>query len=172
VINREDLIKIGKWGKPHGIQGELSFAFTNDSFAETEDSFLICELDGIFVPFRMEKCRFTSGSMALIKLKTVDSESKARRLTNHDVYFPKKQIQAQKEEIYSWDYFIGFNLVDEKTGEVGIIATVDDSTPNTLFVVIKNNKEILIPAAEEMITHINETGKKIYVLLPDGLLTI
>ncbi|GHV57422.1 ribosome maturation factor RimM [Bacteroidia bacterium] len=173
MIKREDLIKIGKFNKPHGIKGELSFTFTDDSFDEVKKAFLICELDGIFVPFRLEEHRFTSGSAALVKLKTIDSDIKARRLANQDVYFPKNQIQAtSEEEIYAWDYFIGFSLIDEKAGELGMISAVDDSTLNTLFILERNNEELLIPAAEEMITHIDEGEKKIYVALPDGLIAI
>jgi 16S rRNA processing protein RimM len=173
MINRNDLIKIGNFNKPHGIVGELSFSFTNDAFDEAENPFLICELDGIFVPFRLEEYRFTSGSAALVKLKTIDSESKARRLAHHEVFFPKHQIRSQKEEkIDSWDYFIGFSLIDNQTGEVGTITAVDDSTLNTLFIVEKNDSELLIPAAEEMVTQLDIAGKKIYVTLPEGLLAI
>ena len=173
MIVREDLIKIGRFNKPHGIQGELSFAFTNDSFEDAENPFLICELDGIFVPFRLIEYRFTSGSAALVKLKIIDSENKARRLAHHDVYFPKNQTRiSNKKESYSWDYFIGFCLIDEKTGKVGTIAAIDDSTLNTLFIIENNNAKILVPAVEEIITHIDQTGKIIYVILPEGLLAI
>ena len=173
MINREDLIKIGKFNKLHGIQGELLFAFTNDSFDEAENPFLICELEGLFVPFRLEEYRFTSGSAALVKLKTIDSESKARRLVNHDVYFPKNQIRVSNEtEIGSWDYYIGFHLIDEKTGEVGIITAVEDSTLNTLFIIEKDDEEMLVPAAKEWIAQIDNAEKKIFVTLPEGLLAI
>ena len=173
MIHREDLIKIGKFKKLHGIQGELSFTFTNDSFDEVENPFLICELEGLFVPFRLEEYRFISGSAALVKLKTIDSESKARRLANQDVYFPKNQIRVSNEEAgYSWNSFIGFSLMDEKAGEVGIITSVDDSTLNTLFIIKKKEAEILVPAAEEIITHIDPVEKKIYVTLPEGLLVL
>ena len=173
MINREELIKIGNFNKPHGIRGELSFLFTDDSFDEVGNPFLICELDGIFVPFRLEECRFTSGSVALVKLKTIDSELKARSLANHEVYFPKNQIRALNEEkADTWDCFIGFSLIDKKNGEIGIIGSVDDSTLNTLFIVEKNNAEILVPAAGEMITHIDKSEKKIYVTLPEGLLEL
>ena len=173
MIHREDLLKIGNFNKPHGIAGELSFSFTNDSFDEAENPFLICELDGLFVPFRLEEYRFTSGSAALVKLKTIDSESKARRLAHHEVYFPKNQIRSRKEDgIDTWDYFIGFSLIDDKTGEIGIITDIDDSTLNTLFIIEKKDSEILVPAVAEIITSIDKEEKKMYVSLPEGLLSI
>jgi 16S rRNA processing protein RimM len=180
MIKREDLVKIGRFNKPHGIKGEISFGFTNDSFEDSEKPFLICELDGILVPFRLEEYRFTSGSAALVRLTTIDSDKKARLLANKDVYFSKNHLKEDpEEEQYAWDYFIGFTLMDEKAGEIGRISAVDDSTLNTLFIIEQENEvktrhttSLLIPAADEMITHIDEEQKKIYVELPEGILNL
>ena len=32
MITREELIRIGRFNKPHGVKGELSFTFTDDVF--------------------------------------------------------------------------------------------------------------------------------------------
>jgi 16S rRNA processing protein RimM len=170
MIRRDELVKIGKFNKPHGIKGEISFTFTNDSFDENECSFLICELNGIFVPFKWEEYRFISNSTVLVKLKNIYSEEKVRLLTNKEVYFPKEYVRKSKEDdSFSWDYFIGFTLMDEKIGKAGLISDVDTSTLNTLFVVERNGKEILIPATDEMITRIDNDQKRIYMELPEGL---
>jgi 16S rRNA processing protein RimM len=171
MIKRDELVKIGKFNKPHGVKGEISFSFTSDSFDGGECPFLICELDGIYVPFKWEECRFTSDSTAFVRLKNIRSDEKARILTNKEVYFPKKHIRKNKRNnSFTWDYFIGFMLVDEKAGEIGRISDVDTSTLNTLFIIEKNEAEILVPAADEMIVRIDENQKKIYMKLPEGLL--
>jgi 16S rRNA processing protein RimM len=173
MIRREELIRIGKFNKPHGVKGEISFSFTNDSFDESECPFLICEMDGIYVPFKWEEYRFISDSMALVRLKNLHSDETVRILTNKEVYFPKKHIKkSKKDNAFTWDYFIGFTLVDEKRGEIGRISDVDTSTLNTLFLIEKNGKEILVPAADEMIIRIDENQKKIYMELSDGLLEV
>ncbi len=173
MIRREELVKIGQFNKPHGIKGELSFTFTNDSFDESECPFLICELDGIFVPFCMEAYRFKSNTTALVKLKGIDSENQARTLANLEVYFPKQYIrETVSDESFTWDYFIGYSLIDKKTGCVGEIVDVDETTLNVLFVVEKGEEELLIPAAEEMIEKMDEEKKELYVDLPEGLLDI
>jgi 16S rRNA processing protein RimM len=180
MIQREEIAKIGNFNKPHGIKGELSFSFTNDVFSESKNPFFICELDGIFVPFRVENSRFTSDTAALIKLKTIDSDEQARLLTNKDVYFDKKQFNAGGGDVArhvsttTWDYFRGFLLIDEIHGEIGIISDVDDTTDNVLFVIdstaeTRHATSLLIPAAEEFITHVDDDGKKIFVKLPDGI---
>jgi len=173
MIVREDLIKIGRFNKPHGIKGELSFAFTDDSFDENECPFLICELDGIFVPFKMEEYRFKSDSSALIKLKGVDSGEKAKTFSNLDVYFPKQHLKSDTEQDnYTWDYFIGFTLLDAEANSVGQIIDVDETTINVLFIVEHKKSEILIPVSEEIVLEINQEEKTIQLELPEGILEL
>ena len=43
MITREELIKIGRFNKPHGVKGELSFTFTDDVFDRTECPYIVCE---------------------------------------------------------------------------------------------------------------------------------
>ena len=78
MIKREDVYKIGVFNKPHGIHGELSFTFTDDLFDRVEAEYLICLLDGIFVPFFLEEYRFRSDSTALVKLEGVDTRQNVR----------------------------------------------------------------------------------------------
>ena len=173
MIKRDEIVKIGKLNKPHGIKGEMSFTFTNDSFDDNECPFLILEIDGIFVPFRLEETRFTSDTNALILMKGIDSDKKARLCTNKEVYFPKKYlIDNQEDGSYTWDFFTGFTVIDEKGGEIGVVEYIDESTVNTLFVIKKGDTERMIPAVDELITHIDEDGKRLYVMLPEGLLDI
>ena len=91
MIKKEEVYKIGLFNKPHGIHGELQFTFTDDIFDRVDCDYLICLLDGIFVPFFIEEYRFRSDSTALVKLEGVDSAERARMFTNIEVYFPVKQ---------------------------------------------------------------------------------
>jgi len=173
MIKREEVVKIGKLNKPHGIHGEISFTFSKDVFDRVENPFLICELDGIFVPFRLLEYRFTSDNSALVRLNTIDSDEKARRFANHDVFFAKKQLPEENpEEDFTWDYFIGFELEDQRYGLLGTISAIDDSTLNTLFILQKDKDELLIPASEGIITKIDDVNKRIFVDLPEGFLEI
>ncbi len=173
MIVREDLIRIGHFNKPHGIKGELSFVFTDDSFDESECSFLICELDGIFVPFRMEEYRLKSDSSALMKLKGINTDEQAKMLSNLDVFFPKQYLKSDPEsDNYTWDYFIGFTLQDADGKVVGQIIDVDETTINVLFVIEYKKDEVLIPVSEEIVIEVNEQEKTIQLELPEGILDL
>ena len=171
MINRDELVQIGQFGKPHGIKGEITFLFT-DVMADLirHPHFLICEIDGIFVPFRIENYRIVSNSTAYIQLKNIDSDKEARILANKEVFSPKKNVEKNiEDDSFTWDYFIGFTLTDERLGKIGRIVDVDTTTINTLFIVERENEEILIPAVEEFILRIDETMEELVVALPEGL---
>lgn len=173
MIKKEQVIKIGQFAKPHGIKGEIAFQFTSDVFDRYRSEYLICDMDGILVPFFMEEYRFKSDTTALVKLENIDTEDAARRFSNLDVYYPKEYLEEDDlEEAYSWNYFTGFHVEDKLAGDLGEITDVDESTINVLFQVYKDGKELLIPAVEEFIREIDHGSKKLYVQLPEGLLNL
>lgn len=173
MIKKEEVYKIGIFNKPHGIHGELSFTFTDDVFDRVDSDYLICLLDGIFVPFFIEEYRFRSDSTALVKLEGVDTAERARMFTNIEVYFPVEHADDAAPGELSWDFFVGFRMEDVGHGELGEVIEVDNSTINTLFVVeCADGGELLVPAQEEFIAGIDSKNKLITVSLPEGLLNL
>ncbi len=173
MIRKDEVYKIGLFNKPHGIHGELLFTFTDDIFDRVEADFLICLMDGIFVPFYLEEYRFRSDSTALVKLERIDTAEQARRFTNVEVYFPVKHAQESAGEAeLTWDYFVGFRIEETHMGYLGDITNVDTSTINTLFVVNHQGQELLIPAQETFICNIDHKHRVIKVSLPQGLVNL
>ena len=173
MIKKEEVYKIGLFNKPHGIHGELQFTFTDDIFDRVDCDYLICLLDGIFVPFFIEEYRFRSDSTALVKLEGIDTAERARMFTNVEVYFPVKHAEEAEDGELSWNFFVGFRMEDVRHGELGEVGEVDTTTVNTLFVVEQEDgEELLIPAQEEFIVEINQEKKLITVELPEGLLNL
>lgn len=172
MIRKEEVYKIGIFNKPHGIHGELQFTFTDDIFDRVECDYLVCQLDGIFVPFFIEEYRFRSDSTALMKLEGIDSTERARMFTNVDVYFPVEYVEEVEAGELSWDFFEGFRMEDIHHGLLGEVKDVDNTTVNTLFVVDHDGEELLVPAQEAFIVEIDSENKLITVDLPEGLLNI
>lgn len=172
MIKKEEVFKIGRFNKPHGVKGELSFTFTDDIFDRVDCDYFVCLLDGIFVPFFIEEYRFRSDTTALVKLERIDTSEKARMFTNVDVYFPKKYADEEEETdiIPTWNYFIGFKVKDLTYGELGEIVAVDDSTMNVLFAIEKEGEEILLPAHEEFMVELDKKKRVLTVNVPAGLI--
>ena len=170
MINKEELFKIGQFAKPHGIKGEIALLAACDFFDDIDDLYLVCEVDGIFVPFFIESYRYKTDNVTLVKLENIDSDKAVKIFINQDVYFPSEVIDASGfEGNITFDNFIGYKITDENRGCLGEISNVDESTQNVLFSVDYNGKELLIPAVEEFIININHEEKSLTTNIPDGL---
>jgi 16S rRNA processing protein RimM len=170
MIKKEELFKIGQFAKPHGIKGEIALLAACDFFDDIDDLYLVCEIDGIFVPFFIESYRYKTDNVTLVKLENIDSDNAVKIFINQDVYFPSEVMDASGfEGNITFDNFIGYKITDENRGCLGEISNVDDSTQNVLFSVDYNGKELLIPAVEEFIIKINHEEKSLTTNIPDGL---
>ena len=169
MIKKENVYKIGRIGKAHGVKGEVTFQFDDDVFDRVDADYLILEVDGILVPFFMEEYRFRSDSTALVKFEDIDTQDRARELTNCDVYFPRDLADNDEEEL-TYTFLVGFDIIDDQSGKnVGTIANIDDNTMNILF---ELEDGTLIPASEELITDIDKDNKTITIALPEGILDL
>ena len=169
MIRKEEVYKIGKLGKAHGVKGEISFLFDDDVFDRTDADYLVLDIDDIMVPFFIEEYRFKTNDNALMKFEGIDTQERARELTGCDVYFPRELAETDEEHL-SWAAIRGFELIDANTGKsAGRIASVDDATINILFE-LEDGK--LIPASEELITNVDTKKQQIFINLPEGILEL
>ena len=169
MIKEEDVYKIGRLGKTHGVRGEISFLFDDDVFDRTDADYLILRVDGILVPFFIEEYRFKSDANAIVKFDGIDTQERARELTGCDVYFPRSLAEGDEGDI-SWSILVGFDILEAQSGKaVGRIAAIDDATMNILF---ELEDVRLVPASEDLITAIDQEARTITMHIPEGLLEL
>lgn len=173
MIRRDNVYKIGKLGKPHGVKGEITFAITDDVFDRVDADYLVLDIDGILVPFYLEEYRFKNDDNVLVKFEDIDTQEQVRAYTGCEVYFPR-HLSDSDEENMSWAEIIGFQLVDAVSGRVvGTIYHVDDSTLNLLFEITSPEGEaLLIPANNDLIEEVDIEKKMIRMAIPEGLLEL
>ena len=169
MIRQEDVYKIGRLGKAHGVKGEVSFQFDDDIFDRVDADYLVLDIDGILVPFFMEEYRFRSDSVCLVKFCNVDTQQRAQELTGCDVFFPRA-LAEEGDEMPSLSMLVGFEIVNVANGKaIGHIAAIDDSTANILF---EMEDGMLIPANDDLIEVIDAEQQQIKMNIPQGLLDI
>jgi 16S rRNA processing protein RimM len=176
MIKKDDVFKIGTFTKPHGIKGEIGLMTEYDVTGSSDDPYLICEIEGILVPFFIESCRTKSATVVLVKLATLNTEEAVRVLANQDVYYPLDALEEEEEEAggldVAWDVIIGYTLIDEVHGLLGEITDVDESTINILLQIDYNGKELLVPAVEEWLVSVDHRKKCLNISIPEGLLEL
>ena len=166
MIKEDEVYKIGRIGKPHGISGEVTLRFSDDVFDRVDADYLVLMVDGILVPFFIEEYRFRSDEVALVKFEDIDTKYRASELTGCDVFFPRHLADAG-DDVLTWSQIVGYDIVDvlsDKT--IGRIEAVDETTINTL---LELSDGTLIPAADEFIEDIDHEERKLMMRLPEGL---
>lgn len=173
MIKEDEVYQIGNLTRTHGVRGELAFQFTDDVWDRVEADYLFLRLDGLLVPFFLEEWRFRSDSIALLKFEDIDTADAANRLVGADVYFPKALTPSEiDEEDLTWQHFTGFEVV---RGEdlLGTVTAVYDQTANILLeVTTPDGHDILIPAHEDFILSADHRERRLYVSVPDELLSL
>lgn len=175
MLERKNLVIAGKILKAHGIKGELSIRPDNPQLDISEIPYIVCSIDGIYVPFFIDAIRTKGNSTCIVKLNNIDSEKKAKSMSNLDFFCSKELMDELREEkdellVFSWRELIGYRAEDVSVGILGEITDVDESTVNTLFCVTDvSGKEILLPANQDFIIDIQPDEKKIVLNLPEGL---
>lgn len=177
MIEKKNIVKIGKFLKTHALKGELNALLDIDpAFVEEGHAFIV-EMDGIYVPFYCYSIREKGSTTFLIKLDGIDSEVEAKIFVNKDIYAMRSELapfyEMEEDEIKDQDGLLGYVLLDGNDRRIGIIDHLDARTQNVLFWVKTDGGSIIyVPVAEEWITNIDDEQKILKMHLPDGLLDL
>lgn len=176
MIKKDELFQIGYFAKPHGVKGELSLYTRYEEIVDSLDrnDYLVCEIDGIYVPFFIETLRSKSASVVFVKLEHVNDEIGAKKFSNKTVYCSLNLLKSLpvEEQKQSWSLFVGYELADNTIGVLGEIMEVDESTINTLFKIDYQGQELLVPVAEELVVAIDQESRRFVIALPEGLIDL
>ena len=174
MIMNEKIVAVGKFQRTHALKGELNALLDIDPDYFAEGNAVIVDMDGIFVPFFVDGIRPKGASSYLVKLEGVDSDTDARQFVNKEIFADRDDLSDfMGEEFTMAEDLEGYQIVDEKLGFIGTLSHVDDSTDNTLFVVMTpDGEEILIPVVDDFIVEINDEDEEIVTSLPEGLVSL
>ena len=147
---------------------------TDDVWDRMETDYLFLRLDGLLVPFFLEEWRFRSDSVALLKFEDIDSADAASALVGAEVFFPKALTPEDiDEEDLTWQHFMGFDVLQIDERPLGRVTAVYDQTANILLeVTTPEGNSILIPAHEDFVLRADHRDRRLYVNVPDDLLTL
>ncbi len=170
-MNFESCYQLGYVLKTHGLKGELVIIIDADNpqeYSEMESVFV--EVNKKLVPFFIDRIQLNAGK-AILKFEEIDSIDQAKEFKGARIYLPL-DVLPDLEEGYYFHELIGFKVIDSKEGELGEISGVFDSGSQDLIAMQYQEKEVLIPLTDEVVTTVDKQAKTIFTTLPDGLLDI
>ncbi len=171
MILKEESTQIGYIQKSHGVKGELALALIDGVYSEDFDlEFIFLEIDNGLVPFYVESTRTKSSRNILVKLETVDTETRASELCGTEVFIKSTLLNSESE--LPTNAFIGYKVTDAHKGFIGEITEIQEIANNPLFALNFEGKEILFPINPDFIVAVDDSEKTLNVNLPDGLIDL
>lgn len=171
----EELREIGYTKKTYGYQGELKI-FIEDHFLDyfLEAKVLFVEKGGQRVPYFVKEIR--EYPQLLLILEEVDTKETAKPLTNKKLFMRAKDLpespNIKLDELAYLQQFIGFTIIDQLAGEVGVIEEIIEMPQQFLAVTPYRGKEALIPINEHFLSGVDKERKILEMDLPEGLLEV
>ena len=166
----------GRINKLFGTDGGLMLSLYStfpDNF-DPQAMPLMVTIDALEVPLWCDRFERRGIAGATASFADFDTERRAQELIGLE-FRVDDPADEQDDEFYLED-LIGFEAVVEEAGSetkhAGIVTDFYDSEMNPLFEVETGGHQVLIPAAEEFIAHIDFEERRIHFVLPEGLLNL
>lgn len=170
-MKKEDCFYLGKIVKKYSFKGELILKLDTDQPEIYENlSAIFLDMGKTLVPYFIENSLFQKGNHMRIRFEDIYSEEDAALLLKRDAYLPLSLLPKLKGNKFYYHEVTGFILEDAHQGEIGVIASINDISAQPLFVVTRENTEILVPMVDDFIQKIDRVNKKIIVNIPEGLI--
>lgn len=169
TVPLEGLVAIARIVKPKGLKGEVVADILTDfpDRFENLESVLIGESADrhlVLERFSFHKNRVT------LKFEGVDSIEDAEKLRELDVcVLESETVELEDDEYFDWD-LQGCTVTTVDGAEIGTVKEVFRAGENINLVVAGTEKEHMIPFVEAICTEVDIENKKIFVVLPEGLL--
>ncbi|MBN2254790.1 MAG: 16S rRNA processing protein RimM [Deltaproteobacteria bacterium] len=167
---KRDLLKIGTITKPVGFRGRLkvvSYIESPQILDSLQEIYIKCG-DRDPVAYGVRYVSFTSRHISLELSGVTDGEA-ARLLRGCDVFVSADRLEKLPDGEYYWHDIIGLRVITRDGRTLGTIDHVFETGSNDVYVCTGGDREILLPAIEDVILHIDIDRGVMIVDLLEGL---
>lgn len=173
IIGMQPAIKyitIGKVLKGKGVERSLKvlpltfdpsrFLALREVYFQKDDSLMKSEIDEVEV----------LRDHVLLKIRGLDSAEKTLTLQGCEVKIPETESPPLPEGIYYHYEIIGLDVYTDGGTYLGKVHQIIETGSNDVYSVLKDGKEVLIPAIEEIVLEIDIVKRLIVIHPMKGLL--
>ena len=170
---KDDFYYLGKILKTHGNKGQVLVHLDVDDpedYLGMESVYL--DLHGERVPFFIASLILKHNRKAVIQFQDFNTLEDANSFPGLELYLPTKNLPSLKGNKFYYHEIIGFQVFDQKHGDIGIIREILELPRQSLFRILHGDKEILIPVVDEIIQKVDRKNKLLRIRAPEGLIEI
>lgn len=164
---------IGKITGTHGLDGKLIVRHQLEGkniWNKIPHVFIEIRRES-YIPYFIEAKSELNHDEMMLKVDEVDSVEMAKAFSGKKVYLDAEVFAKLQPKAVSGN-MIGFKIVDQTLGEIGLVEDLFETPGQVLATVQFKGKEVIVPLIDATIKNIDGAKKTITVSLPDGLLDI
>ncbi|GBE00032.1 ribosome maturation factor RimM [bacterium BMS3Abin07] len=169
--NKNRLVTIGKIAKPKGVGSQLRvLPLTYDPKRFLDLSYILIEKDGKLTKKTIENTEL-SGKYIYLECKEIKSNEECRLYTGCEIRIPESESPEPPEGSYYHYQIIGLEVYTDAGRYLGKVNNILETGSNDVYSVVDNDREVLIPAIEDVIMEIDIKGNRIVIHPVKGLLS-
>lgn len=169
---KNEFFYLGTLTKPFGLKGGLCAFFDTDNPENyTTLPAVFLDLDGEKIPYNIESITYRGNNQYIIMFEGLDANA-AREFVGVELYLPISDLPKLPGNRFYFHEVIGFMVVDELKGEIGICKEFLEVSNNPIMVVMHDESEILIPASQQFITSVDRENGVLHINAPEGLIDV
>ena len=172
-MRKEDCFYLGRIVRKHSFKGEVVIKLDTDEpelYQEMESIFV--DLGNNLIPFFIEKSSLHKGNQLRVQFEDIYTEEEADAILKSDIYLPLDLLPKLSGNKFYYHEVIGFTMIDENFGEIGVLEHINDKAAQPLFEIKKGETEIFIPMIDHFIKKIDRENKQIILSTPEGLIDL
>ena len=167
---KKEHVLIGKIVGVHGMKGTIKLRSYAESLSLSlpGSSILVRDFHGREASYEINWVKPHTGT-PLVSFKEITNRNQAKTLIGGELFIPQSELPDLDENTYYWFDLIGIEVYTKTKEFLGRIESIIETGSNDVYVVKRNEKEVLIPALESVVLQIDLAHKRMQVDLPEGL---
>ncbi len=168
---RPEYIVVGRFGRTHGVSGEIFISPISDNpsrFRKKSGKFWIETETG----WREITVRFQKGTneRPLVSIDGVDSPEEAKKYRNEFIYIKASSLERLPEGRYYHFELVDCRVTDRDGMELGQVTAVEEYPANNVLVIRSGKGTVhLFPMVKQFLKSIDIENKLIVVEPPEGI---
>ncbi len=170
-MEKSCLVPIGRITKPHGVRGAVKVFPYGETLSELKagevlifgDSEAVTERHLTLVRIRPQK------RILICDFEESRNFDQATQLAGRELLIPAERLPTLPDGQYYHYQLIGLTVETKEGRSLGTLRGILETGGNDVYVVENREKELLIPAIEDVICSVDLLNQKMIVDLPEGL---
>jgi 16S rRNA processing protein RimM len=164
------LFEIGEILKSHGLKGRMkvkSYVEMSKNLSSIPEVVIVTEKNES-KRFEVRKITFHR-TFFFLELESINTVDAADGFVGSRVLIQEDKLEGLSVDEYYWRDLIGLNVITEEGRFLGIIENIFQTGSNDVYVCGRGERELLLPAIQDVILKVDLEKKEMVVRLLDGL---